>query len=369
MHVRAFYSTISSACGIAIFSRHLRCSLATHGIAVHEHNLRHARSVDPPDVVLLHYVPSGFVSEMAWAQLGRLLHQISSNSLVCVILHGLEPPIPVSCQRNGHLLTDPSQLKLLTLLERADIIVALSRSVSKSWHAWQQNFNLSGQLLPLHHPGLFGNVRLTLSSSAYCFLGGISRAKKDSGSCRVSTLISACEQAGNPIWQHWTNIRSSPTTGVCLWKCTTGVLSDDDWANAIAGAGTVLCPYDTQTQSVSGLLSEAVYAQRPILATSFAISREFKSYTPRLVHIEYNLDKWPQILREIPAFPPGADLNSPPSWDDFAGTLADELRGLWMRSQERRRSSRCREKCSQRSSPCELISGDPTQETALDHAY
>lgn len=322
MHVNVFYSSLSSSCGISIFNRHLCKALLSYNINVLETNLRHSWLTNRSSISLLHYLPSGFISGEASNALDVLLESFNCDEKLCVILHGVHARGETRFQQDG---VSPWQARhIRSILQRANCIVALSESVAEACSTWQAMFGYRGRFVRLDHPGLFAPLPHRVLGHEYALLGGISRPKKDYASSRIRSLVDQCEDVGIRVWQHWTNALN-PVLRPTSWRHSAGLLTDVQWATIVSGAKAVLCPYQTRIQSVSGIIAEALSAQRFVLATSFDVAREMQRRVPLLVHVEDDLERWPEILLRLPSSPSAHDFEAPPTWASFARHLASEL--------------------------------------------
>ena len=322
MLVNSFYSSVSDPCGISIFNRHLRQALSPLGLDLLETNLTTATGVSPAPLSVLHYVPSGFATPETSRALLQLLASREKADKVFVILHGLH--------RYGEdrLLDDtpcPGQEQHIhAILQTAQSIIALSQSAEATCNTWQKRLGGRASLLRIDHPGLFEMpARGAVSHGSYALLGGISRSKKNHAADPIVALLDACSREGVRVWEHWTNVPPAAPTAPA-WRRTVGFLSDIEWAQLVSDALIVLCPYQTRIQSVSGLVSEALSAQRRVLSTSFDLTVEMNQRYPDLVTIDDNLKDWPRLIRHLrPANAHSA--TSIPTWGSFAASLASEL--------------------------------------------
>jgi len=321
MLVNSFYSSTSISCGISIFSHHLSQTLSHHGFNLLETNLNTAMDLPLNPTWILHYVPSGFASPEASRELIQLLGSRRDSHKIFVILHGLH--------RYGEdrfmddTLCPDQERHIYLMLHRAESITALSESTARACNAWQTRLGGRARLLKLDHPGLFAPPERITTGVSYAFIGGISRSKKNRLAGSIVDLLDRCGRQGVKVWEHWTNVPPSDATQF-TWKRTFGFLNDVQWSHLISSARVVLCPYQTRTQSVSGLISEALSAQRFVLSTSFEVSLEMKQRVPELIFIEDNLQRWPYIIRHLPHLG-GHVSTGVPTWESFANCFAREL--------------------------------------------
>ncbi len=320
--VTNFYSSVSDSCGISIFSRHLCQALSRLGLNLLETNLNTSMDATLTETSILHYVPAAFASSEASRALIQLLGCRRESHKIFVILHGLHS------YGEDRFLEDtlcPEQERHIRLmLHSAESITALSGSAARACRTWQIRFGGRAKLLRLDHPGLFAPTEsITMSGGSYAFVGGISRSKKKQTASSIGSLLTKCEHQGVRVWEHWTNVTPSGPTP-CAWRRTFGLLTDVQWSRLISHARVVLCPYQTRIQSVSGLISEALSAQRFVLSTSFELALEMKQRSPQLVIIEDNLLRWPSIIRSLP-HSAGYASSGVPTWDSFATSLSQEL--------------------------------------------
>lgn len=322
MLVNNFYSSATDSCGISIFSRHLHQALAPLGLDLLETNLATATGVGPTPISVLQYVPSGFATPETSRALLQLLASRQKADRMFVILHGLH--------RYGEdrLLDDtpcPDQEQhIRAMLQTAESIIALSQTAEATCTAWQTSFGGKANLLRIDHPGLYElPADGAVSDKSYALLAGISRSKKNHAADPIVALLDACRRDGVRVWEHWANVPPSTQT-VPAWRQTFGVLNDIEWAQLVSQARVVLCPYRTRIQSVSGLVSEALSAQRCVLSTSFDVAVEMNQRYPDMVIIDDNLHDWPQIIRRV--HPENVrPATSIPTWKSFAASLASQL--------------------------------------------
>jgi hypothetical protein len=321
MLVNSFYSSVSHSCGVSIFNEHLHVALLPFGINLLETNLRSSTSFTPSLISLVHYVPSGFISSEASIALMQFLTSSKNAETICFILHGLHKHGERRFQKDGICPDQEHHIRLM--FQRAESIIVLSNAVAEACRTWQLHFGAKVRIVRLDHPGLFTPMRDAEPDGSYAFVGGISRPKKDHTSRTIGELIGLCEQSGIRIWQHWTNI-PQPKPLTQSWRQTSGLLTDIQWSSLVSRAKTVLCPYQTRIQSVSGLISEALSAKRFVLATSFELALEMQRRAPALVRIEDDLHRWPDLILHLPSSNSYASAGIP-KWDSFANCVAREL--------------------------------------------
>ena len=318
MWVNSFYSSASGPCGIAIFSRHLRRALLPLGVNLFETNLRTSTSVVRTLTSLVHYVPSGFASPEASRALMKILISSKDNEKIFIILHGLHQPAEDRFQ-NDTICPDQER-HICSMLQRAEAIIVLSDAAAKACRSWQAQFGGKARLVRLDHPGLFTPPRSAATIGSYALVGGISRSKKDHTTDKIGELIGLCENCGIRIWQHWANVQQ-PQSLRRSWRRTSGFLTDGQWSSLVSHAQVVLCPYQTRIQSVSGLISEALSAERFVLATSFELALEMQRRVPALVFIEDNLHRWPNLILQLPSSGSYGSAGVP-TWHSFAKCLS-----------------------------------------------
>lgn len=321
MWVNSLYSPAAGHCGISIFSHHLRSALTPLGVNLFETNLRTSMRVAHTPASVLHYVPSSFANSQASAALTEFLLSSNHDEKILIILHSL-----YSCgeKRFQSDIVCPDQERHIRLmLHKAESIIALSEGVAKACRTWQARFGGKARLVRLDHPGLYAPVRSSETGGSYALVGGISRPKKDHTSDRIGELVDLCEDRGIRVWQHWTNAER-PQWLRRSWRQTSGLLTDTEWSSLVSHAQVVLCPYQTRIQSVSGLISEALSADRFVLATSFELAFEMQRRAPERICIEDNLECWPNLIRQPPSSRNCARAGVP-TWGSFARHIAMEL--------------------------------------------
>ena len=322
MLVNNFYSSASDPCGISIFSRHLRQALSPFGLDLLETNLAIATGASATPISVLQYVPSGFATPETSRALLQLLASRKEADRLFVILHGLHK------YGEDRWLDDTAcpdqELHINAILQTAESIIALSKSAEVTCNAWQEILGGRASLLRIDHPGLFElPAEAAASHGFYALLGGISRSKKTHTADPIAALLDACRREGVRVWEHWANVQPLAKTAPA-WRRTFGLLSDSEWASLVSHALVVLCPYRTHIQSVSGLVSEALSAQRYVLSTSFDLAVEMNRRYPDLVTIDDDLSDWPRLIRHLlPASVHSA--TSIPTWRSFAESFAKEL--------------------------------------------
>ena len=316
-----YYSSLTPSCGIEIFSRHLHTALAKFGIGFRETNLMTGISPARTAILLLHYTPSGFTCVDASNALIAFLVSIGSNQRLCVILHGVYARGETRFRDDGVSRAQERHIQLI--IEKADTIVALSDSVARALHTWEGD-SVCRRLVHLSHPGLFALEKRPSESNSYSFIGGVSRPKKNHASYRIRNLIDQCEHRGIRIWEHWTNASQLPL-GLKSWRHTFGLLEDAQWSALVANASAVLCPYHTQIQPVSGIISEALSAKRFVLSTSFDAAVDFQRKFPNQIEVEDDLQRWPDILLRIRTPANHIASAAVPTWSRFAATVRREL--------------------------------------------
>jgi hypothetical protein len=322
MLVNSFHFSAFNPCGISIFSRHLCEELSRLGHDVLDTNLHTATSFTPTPVEILHYAPSSFESPEASHALITFLNSREESQKLFVILHGLYN------YEEDRLLNDalcPNQAEHIRLmLQTADSLTALSESVARACNIWRAMFRGRARILKLDHPGLFiPTARPATTHGSYAFIGGISRPKKNHAGGTIPALLDLCQHRGIRVWEHWTNLQpSSPVPKA--WKQTCGILSDVEWGDLISHAQVVLCPYQTRIQSVSGLIAEALSAHRFVLSTSFEIAIEMNARLSTLVLIENNIQRWPDLIRNLPQSGK-CIVTGIPTWNSFARSIVSEF--------------------------------------------
>lgn len=321
MWVSSLYSSGAGPCGISIFSRHLRSALMPLGINLFEMNLRTSTSVAPTPASLVHYVPSSFASARASGALTQFLFSSKDDEKILIILHGLHSD-GESCFQSDTICPDQER-HIWLMLHRAESIIALSEAAAKACRTWQARFGGKARLVRLDHPGLYAPIRRADTRGSYALLGGISRSKKDHTTGKIGELIDLCQNRGIRIWQHWTNVER-PQSLRRSWRQTSSFLTDTEWGSLVSHAQVVLCPYQTRIQSVSGLISEALSADRFVLATSFELALEMQRRVPARMCIDDNLECWPDLILQLPSLPSYASA-CVPTWDSFARHIALEL--------------------------------------------
>src|ERR1019366_3557831 len=320
MIVNTFYYSNSDTCGISIFNGHLRRALSRIGVNVLDTNLRTAERIVRTPIGILHYVPGSYSSRKASNALIELLAALHDSQRLFVILHGLHsygesrfPDGKTYPQREEHVRL---------VLQRAEAIIALSGSVARAYHTWR--VRLGGPAMPirLEHPGLFEPIVNRAADSGYALVGGISRTKKVYAAPGTSALFDACRRQDIRVWEHWSNVLPGANLQRS-WRQTFGLVNDFAWSTLVSNARVVLCPYQTQVQSVSGLISEALSAGRCVLTTSFDLALEMRERYPALVFVEDDLKEWPYMINHLQST---SGINcTVPGWRLFASAVTSEI--------------------------------------------
>jgi hypothetical protein len=287
------YRSPRQDCGIRIFNRHLRAVLTDRGARVHDCNLSVRKYDKALSATIVHYVPS------MWANHSGLLDMVlqkASSGKTLVLLHGMYGP----SERDPRADTPCPDLHihLSAIRSSAATVISLSKSCTSRLSLWDRT--LASRTTTSIHPGLFASVSALHAPEPYAFLGGIGRPKKDFSSHRIVRLVESCAKTRLNIWLHSSAPEAQATLGPPVWRLTRGVMDDSLWAGAIAAATAVLCPYDTKSQCVSGLVAEAVSAGTPVIATAFPFALEMQASQFGHVIIEDDLSLWPNLIANAP---------------------------------------------------------------------
>lgn len=310
----------SDACGIAIFSRHLRERLQRRGICVEDYDLAH-RCYEPASVTLVHYVPS------MWADATKEFREVMADAYavgqVLVLLHGMYGPGDL---RHGHEKPCKELPEHLSVMQHyASAVIALSSSCASSYSRWRsQGIDVSDTSV-LTHPGVYSpyDPSAPRPHTKYVFYGGVIRPKKSVLADSTQQLFQLLSDRGLLLWSHQTNA-SSGVDPVSAWRTTFGLCSDAKWTKILGNAAAVICPYGTRIQTVSGVIAEAISVGTPVASTDFAFAREMQRQYPDFIRIEDDLSKWPGIVVDLcaqfRARPPDY-----PTWDRFVDGLIWQL--------------------------------------------
>lgn len=316
--VSIVYNSKALSCGIAQFSKHLSAELALHGWTAIEYNWEdETRELEPSTIV--HYVPSMWAGD-GW-KFHRLLRRASEGRVV-VLLHGMYPPSHFNLRSDTPCLDLPDHITSIS--RYASAIVALSASCGSMYRLWFVDDSRLRVVKVLPHPGTYAAPTTTRSASGYVFFGGVFRPKKDVTSLAVRALLDNYAREGIKVWVHVAN-RDRDVDRLPVWRMSAGLLKDEHWASALNHAVVVICPYDTEVQCVSGVISEALSVGTPVISTDFPFSREMQHRYPRHVLIENYITKWPDLTTSLmQGCGPIADY---PGWSRFVSGLISELDG------------------------------------------
>lgn len=305
----------SAACGISMFSGHLATELRARGLSVDEHNVPDHLEC-PRRNVIVHYVPS------MWAGAAEPLNKVlcaERRGRLMVMIHGIYMPTCSNHMRETPCPDLPSHIASIS--SRADCVVALSRSCCELYSEWVRRDGGGGAINMLLHPGLVKAPRVT-DTKGHVFYGGVIRPKKSIDEAKIRRLLSALQESGLNTWVH----ASNSDTNVVLpeaSRVSIGIRNDEEWAQMIANAVAVICPYDTQVQCVSGVIAESISAGTPVVATGFRFAREMQDQYPSLVTVNDDVLTWPQTIssfkgrkRVVPPYP---------NWGSFTDAVLCEL--------------------------------------------
>lgn len=300
MKIYGIHSSTSENCGISIFNSHLGETF--HEIGIHFETLNineNINSVYDGIYAILHYIPSSYSTKRSSENLIALLKTINFKQLT-VIFHGVY--LEKEKRYDKDTLCPFQKEHLEMIFKKSSEILALSKSVELNLKTWLSKFNIVKVIRTLDHPGLFIAKPSIKINSPYIFIGGISRPKKNCMNDSTIKLINKCEEMGIRIWMHWTNMSDFDYNEIYLnkvWKTTYGLLTDQTWCNIISNAKIILCPYETQIQSVSGLIAEALSAQRFVITTNFDFAVEMRNRFPSLLIVNNDLEQWPLLIEKL----------------------------------------------------------------------
>jgi hypothetical protein len=313
--VQIVYRAAAPGCGVRIFSHRLGTLLADRGWSIEYCNVRTGDPGTSAPLTIVHYVPS------MWARddgaLVQCLEQ-RKNGCIVTILHGMYGPRESQYRAETACPELPLHVQALALYSQ--VIVALSHSCADAWGLWATG-GRGVRLLTRCHPGAPQGFQTITPSEAYVFLGGVIRQKKDILGESLQGLVSDYARRAINVWVHLSN-RPACEFRQRVWRVTSGLLSDEEWFCALAGATSVLCPYETRIQTVSGVISEAISLGTRVLSTSFAFAREMRVRYPALVELEDDLSRWGGLPLAVK---PGERPVGIPSWEEFADSIADVL--------------------------------------------
>lgn len=297
MKIYGVHSSISENCGISIFNMHVKKAIINQNIQFETLNISECYGLLPDDsTVILHYVPSAFSDTRRSNFLISLL-KIKYFKKLIVIFHGA---YKINENRyNGDTFCPYQKEHLRLIFEKADFLISLSESLRVNLNSWLELFSIRKKIITLDHPGLFVKKPSIKIDIPYIFLGGISRMKKNGENLSTEKLISECKEKKIPIWMHWTNLNSNSILKNNVWKQTNGLLSDQLWCNIISNSKVVICPYETQIQTVSGIIAEALSANRYVLTTAFDFALEMQLKYPSLVIVNNQITQWPNLLENL----------------------------------------------------------------------
>lgn len=318
-HVAIIQRSESSACGIAIFSRHVADGLRKRGWNVKQYSVKYERYGLRP-ITLINYVPS------MWAgtsdQFVRIMAEASQGRVV-VLLHGVYPRSRVQHRLETPCPELPDHVE--SIWKYADRVLALSRGCAEAFLTWTPAPRPRATVTATRHPGVFGAApRFSRPSDGYVFLGGIVRGKKNFASPPAGKLLDQLAGRGLRVWVHATN-NSQPISYVNAWRTTSGLLSDTEWASVLHGSCVVGCPYSTNIQTVSGLAVEALSVGTPVITTRSPFGLELREFVPNMVMVEDRLEEWPALINRLSDHPHTQNPKIP-TWSEFIHVIEEALR-------------------------------------------
>jgi hypothetical protein len=299
-------------CGINLFNVNLTNSLKKHNVETNEFSIiQNIKSSDK--ILIFHYVPS------LYKNYSQEITQVFNDNLnIISIIHGIYPNR--SFDYMGDTVNENHKSQLDTIVSKSKALVFLSHSTHKFFKTWHPKIQLAKHFV-LMHPGVNQSVLISESTAIkdYVFIGGINRLKKDFESESIRKLLISLKKNGIKVWLHSSNSSLSKEMKNLVWKTSQGEITRKDWNKVIKNSKIILCPYFTEIQTVSGIISEGVSCGKKIISTRFPFALEIsKSYSNHII-INNDLNTWPYIIRDVW----NEKLKIPyyPDWNEFTSEL------------------------------------------------
>jgi hypothetical protein len=304
-------------CGVGQFSQHLTAQFRSAGWSVVECNVFERPSHRAEPNTIIHYVPSMWAGHSA--ELDSMLAKASAGR-VLILMHGIYPPGKLSHRSETPCPDLPNHIG--SMARYGAKLIPLSASCEKVCVLWREHYPGLQVIKSIAHPGVYSVATIAPAAIDYIFYGGIFRPKKSTARGAVYSLLNAYAAANIRVWMHVTN-EFDGGVSLPVWRETRGLLTDDQWISALANASAVICPYDTEIQCVSGVISESLSLGTRVICTDFLIAQEMRSVYPDHVHIENDLSRWPDLTRGLSRS--SLPMIKMPDWPGFVDGLVGEL--------------------------------------------
>lgn len=312
MEITTVLNVKNENCGIKSFDENLRNALNINNVKSSRIDFS-SISNEQNGIFVFHYVPSLYTdSDSSFMKLWSKL-----RGTKIILIHGIYPNRIFDHRSETVNPYYEEQIKIL--LASSNAIISLSESTLSALKTWTIDRHIRNNIV-LNHPGLLQEETYLLQGKnhKYVFLGGIIRPKKDISSERLKRLLKECENKGINVWLHKTNMTLKLSESQVAWKTTHGKMNLSSWTKTLFDAEWVLCPYDTEVQTVSGIIAESISLGTRVLTTSFPFALEMYAKYPDYIVINNDLTMWIQIMQcnltklPIPSFP---------KWNEFACDL------------------------------------------------
>lgn len=290
-HIKSTYIINDEPCGIKSFDTKMSSYFSFKGIHYNSFDIRGRQNFPNCGLVLFHYVPSMYANNND--SLNIFLK--NPNFKIISILHGLYPNNSYSI--NGDTFNPFVGEQIRLIVEKSQLVISLSNSCLKFLKTWINPLPEKASFV-LSHPG-FSNIDKMDDKEKYFFFGGIIRSKKNVEGLLIKEFLKKCKSSFINIWLHdtkhiYSNIEEELKKEV--WRYSFGEISENEWKKVINNSQMVLFPYNTQLQTVSGMMAEAISLGKAILTTKFPFSIEMAELFPELVMINDDINTWDEYL-------------------------------------------------------------------------
>lgn len=310
----------NESCGISFFNSNLKKALDENFITVNELCLSKSLNLKN-NVTIFHYVPSMYVNYTE-----EIVNLFKSNVDIISIIHGVYPN-----KQFNHLgdTVNQNQRKHIEIISSSSkAIIFLSKSSNMSFKSWFPEKDFKNHFIYIH-PGFSQQnkfIKVNKTNADYVFIGGITRPKKDFKTKPIINLLLSLKDFGIKVWLHSSNAKISIETEKLVWKTSSGKLSNVKWKEIIFNSRFVLCPYSTEIQTVSGIISESLSLGKRIISTSFPYALELKNDYDKYIIIENNFNIWAKIIKRVWDEQP--EPNKFYNWDNFRDDITNIIKNV-----------------------------------------
>ncbi|MFC2152194.1 hypothetical protein ACFLSE_06660 [Bacteroidota bacterium] len=290
MNISTLLLQKENPCGISLFNEKLIDMFRRLGFNPKEYDFKKSNSFND-NCTLFHYVPSLYAD---YNDVFDKKLKVCNNLIT--IIHGIYPKGKFNYLGDTVNNFQKTQLEIIRKYSKSLIFLSYSTlNIYKDWFIVHDE----KKKIVLRHPGLNKKeLKMELNQNKYVFTGGIIRKKKSYESQKEKKLLQSLDNKGIKVWLHSTNNTTSTEVKNMVWKYTFGSLQTSQWNKIIYQSKIILCPYSTEIQTVSGILSEGISCGKLIISTSFPYALEISQEYNEYIIIENDINKWSNIISE-----------------------------------------------------------------------